>query len=129
MVIAHRMVRLLKGDVAESCRGDCMEIHRLAGWLKGRLGEHLTVAQMADFLHMSESSLNRFFKRETGQSPMEFAARLRLEQARVLLGTGDDSITEVAQRCGFGSSSHFSSAFAAAFGISPRDYRKRLAPN
>ena len=129
MVIAHRMVRLLKGDVAESRSGDCMEIHRLAGWLKGRLEERLTVAQMADFLHMSESSLNRFFKRETGQSPMEFAARLRLEQARVLLGTGNDSITEVAQRCGFGSSSHFSSAFAAAFGISPRDYRKRLAPN
>ena len=128
-VIAHRMVRILKGDAEEGGGGDCMEIHRLAGWLKGRLEERLTVAQMADFLHMSESSLNRFFKRETGQSPMEFVAQLRLEQSRVLLGQGSDSITAVAQRCGFSSSSHFSSAFATAYGISPRDYRKRLTSN
>ncbi len=126
-VIAHRLVRRLIGDMSESSPGDCMEIHRLAGWLKGRLEARITVSQIADFLHMSESSLNRFFKRETGQSPMEFVAQLRLEQARAWLGLGSDSITAVAQRCGFSSSSHFSSAFAAAFGISPRDYRKRLA--
>ena len=129
MVIAHRMARLLLGEAVEEGDGDCMEIHRLAGWLKGRLGERITVERMAGALHMSESSLNRFFKRETGRSPMEYVARLRLEQARALLGAGDDSITEVAQRCGFGSSSHFSGAFAAAFGIPPREYRRRLARN
>ena len=129
MVIAHRMVRLLKGEDVECGTGDGMEIHRLAGWLKGRLEERITVAQIAEYLHMSASSLNRFFKRETGQSPMEYVAQWRLEQARALLGMGPDSITEVAQRCGFGSSSHFSSAFAAAFGISPRDYRKRISKN
>ena len=129
MVVAHRTVRLLKGEGAESAGGDCMEIHRLAGWLKGRLGERVSVGQMADYLHMSESSLNRFFKRETGQSPMEYAGRLRLEQARGLLGEAAHSIGEVAERCGFGSSAHFSRSFAAAFGVSPREYRKRVARN
>ena len=128
VVIVHRMARILKGEAAEVGRY-CMEIHRLAGWVKGRLEERLTVAQLADFLHMSESSLNRFFKRETGRSPMEYVAQLRLEQARALLGFSSDTLSEVARHCGFGSSSHFSSAFAAAFGITPRDYRKRLSPN
>ena len=129
MVIAHRMVRLLKGENVECAPGDGMEIHRLAGWLRGRLEERITVDQIAGYLHMSESSLNRLFKRETAQSPMEYVTQWRLEQARALLGMGSDSITEVARRCGFSSSSHFSSAFAAAFGISPRDYRKRLTLN
>ncbi len=129
MVIAHRMVRLLKEENVECAPGDGMEIHRLAGWLKGRLEERITIEQIAGYLHMSESSLNRLFKRETGQSPIEYVAQWRLEQARALLGMGSDSITEVARRCGFSSSSHFSSAFAAAFGISPRDYRKRLTLN
>lgn len=126
LLIAHRMARLLAGLAAAENAGDSLEIHRLAGWLKGRLEERLTVGQIAARLHMSESSLLRFFKRETGKTPMEFVAQLRLEQARILLGTSNASLTEIARQCGFSSSSHFSSAFAGAFGLAPRDYRRRL---
>lgn len=126
-VIAHRMARLLTGAEEEEGFCDGLEIHRLAGWLKGRLEERITVAQLADRLHMSESSLLRYFKRETGRTPMEFVAQLRLEQARALLGSSGGSLTEIARQCGFASSSHFSTAFGAAFGIAPREYRRRLA--
>lgn len=126
VVIAHRMARLLTGTESETGGCDGMEIHRLAGWLKGHLGESITVEQMARHLHMSESSLLRHFKRETGKTPMEFVGQLRLEQARALLGTGGGTITEIARECGFSSGSHFSTTFGAVYGVTPREYRRRL---
>ena len=129
LVIAHRMARLLSGGASEPALCDGMEIHRLAGWLKGHLEEAITVEQMARRLHMSESSLLRHFKRATGKTPMEFVGQLRLEQARALLGTGGGTITEIARQCGFSSSSHFSCVFGAAFGVTPREYRRRLGGN
>jgi AraC family transcriptional regulator len=125
-LVAHRMARLLTGAENETAHCDSLEIHRLAGWLKGHLEERLTAAQLAARLHMSESSLLRYFKRETGQTPMEFVAQLRLEQARARLGASGATLTEIARQCGFASSSHFSSAFSAAYGLAPREYRRRL---
>lgn len=126
-VIARRTARLMAGGgVPEGNVAGRMEIQRLAGWLRGREGERATVAEMAGHMHMSESSLNRFVRRETGKSPMEFAGWLRLEQARMALRTTDEAIGEIAARCGFRSAAHFATVFGAAHGATPREYRRRF---
>jgi AraC-like DNA-binding protein len=84
----------------------------------------LSVSRIASQLNMSASALTRTLK-AAGVSPMRYAWSLRLEQAARLLGsTAGDNVRakEVAYRCGFSDAAHFSRAFKARFGMSPREF-------
>ena len=50
---------------------------------------------------------------------------LRLQRARQLLRDTNHSIVQVGLMCGFSSGSHFSTAFGALFGNTPREERQR----
>jgi len=63
------------------------------------------------------------FKREVGVSPAQHHLRLRLDAARQALRAGEAPVTQLAMRYGFSSSQHFSAAFRAVFGTTPRAWR------
>jgi len=54
-----------------------------------------------------------------GTSPHAYLAGLRASRAQVLLSESDLSVTEIATRVGYTSSSHFTKAFRDATGLSP----------
>lgn len=76
---------------------------------------------------MSERSLRRHLRAETGLTWEAYRQRSRLLQAIALLGETDDPIIEIAARCGFESPSAFAKAFRAATGESPSDFRRRTS--
>jgi AraC-like DNA-binding protein len=90
---------------------------------------HLANAQLgpgeiADAAHLSRASLYRLLAAEGGIRAV--LLQRRLDQAlRLLLADNKDeqSLTDVAKRCGFGGTSQFSRAFRARFGLPPRQYR------
>jgi AraC-like DNA-binding protein len=86
-----------------------------------KLDDLLTIA------HMSRSNLMRVFRKATGQTPVDYLIRLRIQKAAALLRTADESITEIALGCGFSDSNYFTRQFHKLLGESPTAYRKRLA--
>jgi len=62
-----------------------------------------------------------------GTGPKQYLLSTRLSFARRLLLQGDGNITQVAHAAGFASSAHFSSAFRAAFGTTPKGFRRATA--
>jgi AraC-like DNA-binding protein len=59
-----------------------------------------------------------------GRTASEYVTDVRLRQARRMLEAGSSgatTVTHVALACGFVNSSHFSTVFRRAFGVSPRD--------
>ena len=58
-----------------------------------------------------------------GKSVNAFLNEYRLRHAAHLLATTDDSITVIAELCGFSRSSFFR-IFSDAYGMSPSDYRR-----
>lgn len=76
---------------------------------------------------MSERSLRRHFRAETGLTWEAYRQRSRLLQALALLSEMDAPIIEIAAQCGFESPSAFAKAFRAAMGEAPSDYRSRMA--
>ncbi|WP_352912263.1 helix-turn-helix domain-containing protein, partial [Mesorhizobium sp. M1252] len=69
--------------------------------------------------------LNEEIRRRTYVVPHAFIAQRRLEQSADMLRSTNLSATEIAMECGFGSSSHFTTAFKRAFGVGPTEFRRK----
>ena len=91
--------------------------------LENQDGKKISLKDLAKLCRLSESQLLRQFKRSTGMTPYAWLARLRLEQALVLLKSGKLS-TQVAYKVGFFDQAHFVNAFRQAYGISPTQIQK-----
>ena len=94
-------------------------------YMKGHIGEPISVAVLAEGACMSESAFAHLFKRCTGTSPYQFLKQLRLEHARGLL-LENHTVSEAARRVGYSNLSHFISEFKRYFGETPRSYLQRL---
>ena len=86
--------------------------------------ENITLEDLASHVHLSRHYLVHLFRHETGKTPFEFITSTRLEQAKRLLTCTKLSISEIASQCGFESSSYFCRRFRAAFGTTPRTFKK-----
>lgn len=76
-------------------------------------------------LGLSRTYLFSKIKGLTGQSPNEFITTIRLKEAVVrLVGSKEESISEIAYSLGFSSSSYFINCFKARYGKTPAQYRK-----
>ena len=69
-------------------------------WALERLGEPLTVEDIARHAHMSDRTFARRFLAETGHSPKRWLNAQRIEHARRLLETTDLPVEQVAPRSG-----------------------------
>jgi AraC family transcriptional activator of mtrCDE len=83
-----------------------------------------TVAALAATADMSRSVFARAFSTSFNMTPMEFVAKVRLHHAAQLLCNTSLPVKVIASSIGFGSRSHFSRAFRAAYGHGPRAYRR-----
>ncbi len=81
------------------------------------------VEDVAARAHMSQRTLVRRFRAETGESLAEWVARRRIERARALLEDTDLPVAQVAHDAGFGSVEALRRHFRARVGTSPRAYR------
>ncbi|HEY6001074.1 MAG TPA: helix-turn-helix domain-containing protein [bacterium] len=125
--IAHLLVRGLLGIAGASERVERRAgVDRAIHHMHVHYGEKLTVAALAGLAAMSPSHFARVFRTETGRPPLEYLLDVRLEKARQLLRGADLPVTEIALRCGFGTSSHFAATFRRRFGTTARGYRATL---
>lgn len=91
-------------------------------YVRERMSEPLTVADMAHTARMSPSALTNVFTEATGMGPYQFVKRMRLDQAGALLLQEDLNVSEVARQVGYTSLSHFINEFKRYFGATPRAY-------
>ncbi|MNY62189.1 HTH-type transcriptional regulator AppY [compost metagenome] len=83
-----------------------------------------TVAELAKVAALSRSAFFERFTRTVGVPPMEYLLAWRMEIAKELLRDKDLSISEIAERLGYGSTSTFSVAFSRHVGQSPSRYAR-----
>ncbi|GGN20948.1 AraC family transcriptional regulator [Actinoplanes campanulatus] len=108
---------------APSGREDA-RVRNAVALMRDRLGDPLTLADLAAAANLSPYHFLRVFKRATGETPGRHLTRLRVREATRLLDAGG-TVTAVAAQCGFSSPSHLSTAFLREFGVRPSQYRLR----
>jgi len=95
--------------------------------MEANLGEPLATEDIAQLVGVSRRQLERLFKQHLDELPSRYYAELRLARARRLLQQTSQSILQIALGCGFSSGSHFSNAYRARYGHTPRDERSQRA--
>jgi transcriptional regulator GlxA family with amidase domain len=93
--------------------------------MEANLEEPLAADDLAGLVGLSRRQLDRLFKQHLASVPSRYYLELRLQRARQLLLESHHSIVQVGLMCGFSSGSHFSTAYGALFGITPRQQRQR----
>lgn len=87
-------------------------------------GQRQDLDQLATLANYSPCHLLRMHRRVFGETPFEYASRLRDRRALELLRGTDLSVLDISLRLGFESQSAFCRAFKISFGATPTDMRR-----
>ena len=82
-----------------------------------------TLGDLAKTVCMSTPNFSIVFREAYGVPPMEYAIRVRLENAARQLLETDNKVLTVAENCGFTSMSNFVRLFQNLYGMAPSKYR------
>nr|WP_316644460.1 GlxA family transcriptional regulator [uncultured Roseateles sp.] len=95
--------------------------------MEANLAEPLPTEDIARLVGLSRRQLERLFKQHMDALPSRWYVGLRLQLAQRMLRQSSQSILQIGLSCGFASASHFSNAYRAHFGHTPRDERSQHA--
>jgi transcriptional regulator GlxA family with amidase domain len=99
--------------------------------IQERLEKHF--AQSFDFIElakeygMSRRTLERHFKKATGITPLSYLQRIRVENAKQLLESGNASFDEISYKVGYMDNSFFRKVFIKCTSLRPREYRNMFS--
>jgi AraC-like DNA-binding protein len=103
-----------------------MEIFtRICDYIKDNFHNGLNVNILAEHFSLSQTTVRRLFSKNFGKNvtPAHFIENVRMQNAIMRLLYSDDSIAEIAEKCGYSNQFGFSRVFRRATGASPREYR------
>ncbi len=83
--------------------------------------QEISLADMANYVHLDKFYFIRAFKKRYGITPYVFLRQNRIRKARHRL-VSDDTITRTALQAGFYDQSHFIRHFKRLHGLTPRQY-------
>lgn len=89
----------------------------------GNYTRRITLDEIAGHVHLNPQYLSVLFKRETGESVVDYLTNLRIEQAKTVLKESTLPINEIARSIGYDDPDYFSRVFRRRCGMSPRQYR------
>jgi len=102
-------------------------VYRARDYAEALFAEPVSLAELARAACLSPNHLLRSFRQLFGETPHQFLTRRRLEEAKRMLVQEEASVTDICFAVGFESHGSFSSLFRRRFGLSPSEYRGRLA--
>ena len=95
-----------------------------ARYINEHFRQQITANDIAAAAGFSPNYLSRKFREAAGTGVHDYLVFIRLRNAAFELISTDDSVTDIALRCGFSDSNYFKDVFKKKYGMTPREYRK-----
>jgi len=92
-------------------------------FMKENLEHHITLQDVLRYSGYSQSHLSFLFKQQTGQSPLAYFNRLKIEYACQLLRETDMQVNQICYKIGIDDPFYFSRLFRKLMGVSPKEFR------
>lgn len=107
-----------------SSSADFLVIEPAIEYLESNYNKAVSVKNLAQLCHISESGFFKLFKKLTGATPIEYKHNIMIQHAIELLTNSSLSIEEVSQSVGFSSSNYFRKVFCELTDKKPRELRR-----
>ena len=101
------------------------QILRAQHFMEANSTKEHTTESLARHAAMSVRNFDRRFRAAVGEAPSSYLQRLRIERAKRLIETSNDSIEEITVKVGYEDVRSFRRLFQAFTDLSPRGYRER----
>lgn len=99
-------------------------IQKAVAYMEEHINQNISLDELAENINLSKFYFNRYFKKHLGMTPHQYFINMRLQNAKKLLVTTDDSIERIADACGFDNVSNFIRLFKQKTGMTPTTFRK-----
>lgn len=117
--------RILEQRLAAAATKYSRNLTLATQYIKHHYSEDLSLDAVAGMAGISGVYLSQLFKRETGETFVEYLTKYRIEAAKPLLREKGYKIHQISKMVGFNSNQYFSQVFRKTTGMSPQDYRDK----
>ncbi len=121
-------MRFSGNDYAEQKCTD-QRISEIVQYINENYSRITAIEQIAERFYLSKFYLCRLFTKELGVSLISYLNMIKIRAACAMLEANKLTLTEIAECCGFNSSSYFCKVFKKEMGISPKSYRAEALEN
>ena len=97
---------------------------KIQQWMELNFTKSTDLETLSKRFEISLRSLKRRFKIATGETPLGYQQRLRIEKAKILLKADALAISQVSHAVGYEDISYFGSLFKRTTGLTPNQFRK-----
>jgi transcriptional regulator GlxA family with amidase domain len=104
--------------------GDEM-VKKAQDYIETKLDEKISIEQLSSRFAVGRRNFDRRFIKATGNTPLEYAQRVKIESAKKFLETSRKTINEVMYEVGYSDVKAFREVFRKITGMSPLEYRAR----
>ena len=102
---------------------------RVQDYIEHNLGEAISLEDLARVAGVSRFHFARQFRARTGESPMEYLLRARVERGKALLRDSRARLVDISAELGFADQSHFARTFRRLVGVAPSAYARNHLSN
>jgi len=99
------------------------QIQPAINYIDANYDKPITLADVAKTAFLSVSRLSHVFKEQMGVTVIDYLTSVRIERARQLLLTTNQSCTEICFQTGYNNQSYFTRSFKDFVGMTPRQFR------
>lgn len=101
------------------------KVKQMMVYVHEHYSERITVSRLAEAAFVSERECFRVFHECLHMTPVEYIKNYRLQMACRMLAKGKESVTQISQACGLGSSSYMGKVFREHARCTPLEYRRK----
>lgn len=124
MYIIGRLCDMWQKNMNPENKPAMLDMNKISAYLAENCNQNILLSDLAEMCSMSISTMLRHFHKAFGTTPIDYLKNIRLDRATALLMSTDLRVSEIADQCGFSSSSYFISVFRKKFGKTPEEFRK-----
>lgn len=98
----------------------------ILSYIDNHFNEELSLDKIGSIVGLSTEYVSQFFKRKTGLSLSKYIVDFKMIKAVQILIENNDSITTLAQKCGFTDLPYFNRRFKTAFKMNPTEAKQKF---
>ena len=103
------------------------DIQKVQDHIEAHYDEKITIESLANLIHTGRRTFERRFKEATGNTPIEYQQRVRIEAAKKAFEASRKNVSEIMFDVGYTDTKAFRDVFKKVTGLTPIDYRNRFA--